>query len=373
MNKLKSLASIGLADVVGSGITSIFWFYIATLLEPEQYGEIHYFIGIAAIGSVISLFGTQNTLVVYTAKNIKINATFYLISLVIGAISSLIVIIIFLRSDVAIVLLGYIINTLAISDLLGKKLYNSYSKYILLQKILTLVLGLGFFYGFGVEGILYALAFSYIGFTIRIYKGFKESKISFLHLKPRLGFIANNYVIGLVSGFGGQIDKLIVGPLLGFALLGNYSLALQVISILSIFSTIIFKYMLSQDASGNQNYRLKKYSIIVAIGIAIASITTLPFVIPTIFPKYNEVVEAVQIMSFGIISGTIGMIYTSKFLSLEKSKFVLISTFIALGTVVISIIILGPIFGTVGIAISYLLATTISTSFLVGMDKLIKL
>ena len=95
--------------------------------------------------------------------------------------------------------------------------------------------------------------------------------------------------------------------------------------------------------------------------------------IPTIFPKYNEVVEAVQIMSFGIISGTIGMIYTSKFLSLEKSKFVLISTLIALGTVVISIIILGPIFGTVGIAISYLLATTISTSFLVGIDKLIKL
>ena len=44
----KDLASIGFANIVGSGISAIFWLYIAAVIEPEQYGEIHYFIAIAA-------------------------------------------------------------------------------------------------------------------------------------------------------------------------------------------------------------------------------------------------------------------------------------------------------------------------------------
>ena len=370
MNKLKNLTVIGLADIIGNVLTSIFWFYLATLIEPAQYGEIHYFIGIASIASIISLFSTQNTLVVYTAKNVKIQATFYLISLVIGTISSLMVIIIFFRIDTVVVLIGYIINTLAIGELLGKKLYSSYSRYILLQKVLTLVLGLGFFYLFGIDGILYALALSYIGFALRIFKGFKESKVNFSLLKPRLCFITNNYIISLVSGFDGQIDKLIIGPFLGFVLLGNYSLALQVISILMIFSTIVFKYILPQDVDGKQNSKLKKFSIIIAIIVTIVSITSVPFVMPVVFPKYSGVIDAIQIMSFSIILATIGMIYTSKFLALEKSKFILISTLISLVIFGTTIIILGPIFGVTGLAIAHLLSTTISVSYLVTMDRL---
>ena len=69
---------------------------------------------------------------------------------------------------------------------------------------------------------------SYVPCIWIIIKEFKEDRIDFSLLKPRKGFIINNYGINLSSAVGGQIDKLIIGPLFGFELLGNYSLAMQI-------------------------------------------------------------------------------------------------------------------------------------------------
>ena len=51
-------------------------------------------------------------------------------------------------------------------------------------------------------------------------KTFKEMKIDFSLLRPRLGFIINNYFLLLSSGFHGQIDKILIAPILGFTVLG---------------------------------------------------------------------------------------------------------------------------------------------------------
>jgi len=369
---LKGLTSIGFADIIGAGISAVFWLYIAATIEPESYGEIHYFLGIAGIASYIALFGTQNTITVYAAKNVKIQSTFYLISFIVGVISSLIIILVFYRVDVGVVIFGYIINTLAIGDLLGRKLYSSYSKYILTQKILTLVLGIGFFYMFGVSGIIYALALSYSAYIIRLYRVFNEIKIDFLLLKPRFGFIINNYTLLIVGGFSGQLDKLIIAPLLGFILLGNYSLALQVVGILMIFPQIMFKYLLPQDSSGNLNKRLKKITVIVSICVTIASVTLSPHIIPTMFPKYLDVVDAIQIMSVGIIPSTVSILYTSKFLGLEKSKFVLIGSLLSLITIVTGIVLLGTMYGITGIAVAFVLSSSVNAVFLTTVNRVIK-
>lgn len=370
--RLKDLGMIGIADVLGNGISAFFWFYMASILEPEQYGEIHYFLGIAGIAASVSLIGTQNTITVYTAKSIKIQSTFYFISLTAGAIAAFVIILFFYRIDTSVVLFGYIINTLAIGELLGRKLYSSYSKYVLTQKILTLGLGVGFYYIFGVEGIIYALALSYVAYVVRIYKGIRESKIDFSPLRSRIGFITSNYVLSLVGGFIGQIDKLIIAPLLGFAFLGNYSLALQVISVLMIFSQIMFKYILPQDSTGNQNRKLKKIVIFIAIGITVLGMLLSPYMISTFFPKYIQVKEAIQIMSFSIIPSTISMIYTSRFLGLEKSKFILIGTSISLVIIVTGIIVLGSMFDIIGVAIAFVLSSTFNAVFLVIASRFIK-
>ena len=37
---IKGLLSIGFSDILGTGISAIFWFFMATLMEPEKFGEI---------------------------------------------------------------------------------------------------------------------------------------------------------------------------------------------------------------------------------------------------------------------------------------------------------------------------------------------
>ena len=54
---------------------------------------------------------------------------------------------------------------------------------------------IGFYFIFGTEGIIFALALSYIHFSLLIYKGLKESSINFSSLKAHSGVIPNNYVI----------------------------------------------------------------------------------------------------------------------------------------------------------------------------------
>ena len=71
----KDLMSIGFANILGSAISSIFWFYLATLIDPNEYGQIHYFLGIAAMGQLFALIATPNAITVYVAKNIKIHST----------------------------------------------------------------------------------------------------------------------------------------------------------------------------------------------------------------------------------------------------------------------------------------------------------
>ena len=370
LQRIKELATLGSGDVIGSVLSAIFWFYLASQIKPDAYGEIHWFLGIAGIFSYIALFGTINTITVYSAKNVKIQATLYLISLIAGAVLSLIIIIVFpafYEIDSGILVIAYIINTLALGDLLGRKLYSTYSKYVLTQKALTLGLGLAFFYYFGYEGILFALSLSYVFYIKRIFIIFREQKINFSLVKERIGFITNNYMVFLLAGFNGQIDKIIIAPLLGFALLGNYSLALQAITIMMTFSAIFYKYILPQDSTGKNTKNLKIFAIIVSVSISLVGIFLGPIVIEVFFPKYLEAKDAIQIMSIVIAPSTIALIFESQFLGSEKSRVVLIGAIISLVILTGGMIILGLNFGIIGLAWSLIIATIAKMVFLLIM------
>ena len=367
LQRIKELVTLGSGDVIGSVLSAIFWFYLASQIKPDAYGEIHWFLGIVGIFSYVALFGTLNTITVYSAKNIKIQSTLYLISLIASAILSLVVILVFpsfYEIDLGILLIAYVINTLALGDLLGRKLYSTHSKYVLTQKGLTLGLGLAFFYYFGYDGILFALALSYVFYIKRIFIIFREQKINFNLVKERIGFITNNYMMFLLAGFYGQIDKIIIAPLLGFTLLGNYSLAIQAITIMMIFSAIFYKYILPQDSSGKNTKTLKIFAIIVSISISLVGIFLGPTLIEVFFPKYLEAKDAIQILSIVIGPATIALILESQFLGSEKSRVVLIGAIISLVILICGMMILGLNFGIIGLAWSYIIATSAKTVFL---------
>ena len=232
-----------------------------------------------------------------------------------------------------------------------------------------LTLGFGFYHIFGLDGIIYGLAASYIPFTIIVYKICRESEINFSLLKSRRGFITNNYLESTIGGLKGEIDILIIGPMLGFAILGNYALAMQVYTVLMIFSTIVFKYLLPQDSTGILNTKLKNNTIFISIGIAVLGITLSPLIIPQFFPQYEDAVIAVQILSISVVPATVSYIYVSEFLGLEKSRFVLIGRIIALSTLVLGMAVLPIYFGIVGAASAFVLSSCTQTTFFILAKK----
>ena len=368
----KGLGMIGSADIIGAAISAIFWLSIASILEVKEYGELHYFIGIAGVVFVVALIGTQQAITVYSAKKVNVVSTLFFISLLAGAVTAIAVFFISNKIDISLLLIAYIINDLSLGYLLGKKQFSNYPKYILTQRTLTFSLGFGFYFIFGVEGILFALALSYVHFLILICKGLKDSPINFSALKAHSGFIINNYVISMVGGFRGNIDKVIIAPLLGFILLGNVALALQFYVILMVIPQVVYKYTLSHDASGIPTTRVKLWTFIFAVGSCITTIVLSPYLIPLFFEKFVDVVVAIQILSIGVISSTGSLFYMSKFLGLEKSKSPLIGLSIQITITILGIVILGPTYGIVGIAISYVLASLGNFTYLFFANRLLE-
>ena len=368
----KGLFSIGFADIVGSGISAFFWLYIASQLSPDAYGEIIYFISIAGLAQLVSLIGSSNALTVYTAKNVKIQSTLFFVSIVATAVSLAVITIFLDRIDVGLLAVGYVVFMLVNSVMLGKKLFVKYSKLILSQKILTVILGIGLYFVFDVYGIIYGLALSYIPHLVVFVKEFSRTRIDFALLKPRKGFIINNYVMNLVAGLGGTVDKLIIAPVLGLALLGNYSLALQMFTMMMLFSAVVYKYLLPLDASGESNKKIRQLALVISIIITILGVTILPNVIDWIFPKYVDATDAIQIMSLAVVPGTIAILYSSKFLGMEKSKFVMITKLVSLVILIGGFLYFGPIYGAIGLAWIVVTISTWESIFLFTMDRTLK-
>jgi len=367
---LRGVSIIGSSDIASSVIGAIFWLYLASLLGAENYGQLSYFLSIASIASTVSLLGTENAISVYIAKKIKLEATIFLIPIIAGSIASIILYFAFSDLGVTVYVLGAVIFGLASSEILAKGLFKAYSKYLLLTKILMVTLSIGLYHIIGLEGVLIGVGLAFFVYLVRIYKGFRDTKIDFSLIKPRAGFLVNSYALQLVNSFNGSLDKIIIAPLLGFALLGNYSLGVQFLSILHILPGIVYKYILPQDASGKPNKKLKQLTVISSIGIAILGIVLGPIVIPLFLPQYVEAITVIQIMSVSVIPSTINLMYTSKLLGNEKTKFLLMGSGIYLIILISGIIILGLTYGINGMAVAIIISTSAETGFYYFINKI---
>jgi len=370
--RLKDLASIGIANIAASAISAIFWLYMATLLGTENYGQISYFLAIAGIVSVVSLLGSGNTLTVYIAKEIRLQATVFFIALISSGVAALILFFFLYDTGVSLFIFGYAIFGLASSEILGKKLYTDYAKYLITQRALMAGLSIGLYFLLGVEGVILGMALAFLPYAFRIYRGFQESRIDFSLLRPRFGFMMNSYILDLSRAFNGQLDKIIIAPMLGFTILGNYHLSLQILSLLSIVPSIVYQYTLPRDASGLSNKLLKKAAILVAIILAMLGMFLGPIVLPIFFPEFTDAADIIRIVSLAVIPITINLMYISEFLGNEKSKIVLIGSGIYLLVLVLGIIILGDLFSVIGIATALVLAAASESVYLIAVSRFVK-
>ena len=363
LNRFKGLFSIGLSDVVAGIITSLFWLYVASIIDVDQYGEIFYIFAIGNIAISLSLLGSEKALMVYTPKNIKISSGLFLLVIIISLILSSLTLIIFSNTSLGIYVFGGVIFALSSTELLAKKLYQNYFIYQIIQKIMMVFFALLLYTIFEINGIVLGVALSFFVYLIIIVKEIKSVKINLSLVKNQWKFLLYSYGQKLSATFSNQIDKLIIGPFLGFTLLGNYQLGIQFIAIFQIFPLIMLKYTLPHDASGTKNKNLKIVMFLLSIFFTLSIIVISPYVIPIFFNKFVLVVDIIQILSISLIPMTFNTILSSKFLADEKSKIIFIAMVLLIISHAMGIFLLSESLGAIGVAISYNIAMTIQSFF----------
>ena len=361
---LRSISQIGVATTAGNTIAAFFWIYMADLMGQEDYGELGYLLSIAAVASTISIVGGQWTMSVYTAKGVRIESSLYFISIITSTVSAIILYFLFENVGMSVYVISVVIFNLFTAEILGKKRYKTYSKIFFLQKIILVTLAILLYYILGAEGVLLAYGISYLVFTSRIISALRNHEFNFGLLRQRFKFWMFNYIIQLSNSARAQIDILLIGPLFGFALVGNYFLGLQVLGLFLILPLIIFKYTLPQDASGSSTKQIKIITVVTSIGFTLLGIFVAPEVIPLVLPEYADTVELIPLLSLAIIPRTVTTLLMSGFLGKENNMHLLVGNLIAFSIVVLGILYLPEYFDIVGLAIAYVLSVTIQTIYL---------
>ena len=364
---LRSVATIGSSNIIGTAITSVFWISIAGLLGTESYGELSYFLAIIGISSIIAMIGGGYTMQVYAAKGVKIESSLYFLGIIASTVVAIILFFMFENFGVSICVIGIVAFNLILFEILGKKLYKKYFKIFVGQKILFVLIAFAFYFVFGtIEGILIGYGVSLLLFSQIIYKSFKDNKVNFPLIRERIKFLSHNYIAELSATARNHVDKLIIAPLLGFSFLGNYFLGLQVLAIMLIIPGIVFKYTLPEDSTGKSTGKIKILTIIVSFFIMLLGIFVAPLVIPIVLPEYAATIDLIPILSLVIIPRTISVMITSSFLGKENSKYVVIGNIITFGVLVVSLFPLAELFEITGVAIAYVIAFSSSTTYMIA-------
>jgi O-antigen/teichoic acid export membrane protein len=369
---IKNLSVIGLGNILATIISGVFWLFLARIMGEENYGELGFLIGVGSMSTAIAVWGSDKALTVFTAKNINIQPPIYLISFITTGLTAIILYFLLDSIGLSVFVIGAVIFNLTIAEVLGRKQYKKYTKIILTQKILFVALGILLYYIIGHHGILLGFGLSGLPFIYKIIQTLRENKINFKILKEKKEFITNNYITDLIYQFGGQIDKILIGPIFGFALLGNYYFGIQILNLLSMIPEIVVKYTLPEDSSGSSTNMIKILTVLVSVFLALVGIFIIPILIKEFFVEFKDSLEFIPIISLAIIPTTITSMYVSKFLGNEKSRIVMIGEAIGIVIFVPGLIILGELIGIKGLAIIFVIAEIIKTCYFLITDTYLK-
>ena len=369
---IKNISIIGVGSILATIISGVFWLFLARIMGEENYGELGFLIGVGSISTAIAVWGSDKALTVFTAKNINIQPPIYLISFITTGLTAIILYVLLDSVGLSVFVIGAVIFNLTIAEVLGRKQYKKYTKIILTQKILFVTLGILLYYIIGHHGILLGFGLSGIPFIYKIIQTLKENKIDFKILKEKKEFITNNYIADLIYQFGGQIDKILIGPIFGFALLGNYYFGIQILNLLSMVPEIVVKYTLPEDSTGSSTNMIKILTILISVFLALVGIFIIPILVKEFFIEFKDSLEFLPIISLAIIPTTISSMYVSKFLGNEQSRIIIIGETIGILIFVPGIIILGELIGIKGLAVIFVLTEIIKTSYFVTADIYLK-
>ena len=351
--KLKDLLTIGSSNIIASVIGGLFWFYLAKILIKSEYGELGYLISTATVASVVSLLGLGVVVIIYGSKKENVFPPSFVIILISSSISAVVVFFLTQNFAVSILIVGITIFEIILQGILSNQRYGTYSKYFLLRSVTSVVLALIFYQILGLNGILLGYFGSSLLLLKELYPLLKNRKLEFSILRPKIKFMLESYTARLSFVFQHAGDKLLIGSLFGFFILGSFYLAAQYYILLAVIPKSIAQYLLPQESKGKKNKKIKIFSVSIASVITLISIVFVPLGVETFFPTFPESILPMQILSLALIPSSVSVILQTQFLGKENSRIVLIGGILQVGTYFLSIIFLGQSFGLIGIAIGF--------------------
>jgi O-antigen/teichoic acid export membrane protein len=312
---------LGSGNLVSSIIAGALWLVIATIVTTEEYGEINYYLSIATLGSTLSVFGLNLVVTTFVAKgNDQVIGQSNAIVLILSAIAT-----------------------------------NRASQF---------VLAIIFYYILGVPGVILGYSIPLLALGTPFFLHMKNASIGISELRAKKQFTLHSFSLSVSQAVSFYADKIIIGPLFGFAVLGLYQLGFQFLMILSILPGSLYQYLLPQEAKGVETRSLRKYGMAMAVALAAVMIVTIPFVIRTFFPKYIDAIAIGQIMILGVIPLTFNALMNTRLLGSERSSPVVLAAVSYVTVSGILLYFLGTLLGGIGLAIATVVALSAQSSVL---------
>ncbi|HYX56810.1 MAG TPA: hypothetical protein VE818_11680 [Nitrososphaeraceae archaeon] len=364
----KGLIYITLGNLIGAAATGAFWLLLAFIQNAHEYGKTNYEISIASLAASAALLGLNTTVTTYVAKGSnKINVQANQIILISCGVAA--VTVAFFNWMLSFFVIGMAFWMMSTYELLGRKMYKQYAFVTIGARASQLLLSILLYYVLGITGIAIGFIISFFIFSQRYFISTRQFSRDFSEVKDKMKFSLNIYSFNMSNAFLLYFDKLVIAPLFGYAVLGYYQLGFQFLLFLGMIPISFYQYLIPEESSGLKKTRVRFLGLLVSIGLTAILFLSSPWILQHLFPHYTASLNAMRIMSIGIIPMMIVWTLNSKFLNTGDTKYVLFGSAIYLAFQISLIFYLGKTLNVIGLALAVVLALIAQASFLYISDN----
>jgi O-antigen/teichoic acid export membrane protein len=261
---------------------------------------------------------------------------------------------------------------MSIYEFLGRKSYKQYAIANIGARGCQLLFSIILYYIIGIPGIIIGFTVSFFLFSHKYFLSIKYFKKDFSEISGKMKFALHSYSFNMSNALLMYFDKIIIPSIFGYAILGYYQLGFQFLMFLGMVPISFFQYLIPEESSGHKKTKLKIIGFGLSIGLAALLYFLSPILINVFFPQYQNSLDAIRVISIGIIPMMIAYIINSKFLSEGNTKGVVIGAIIYQILQISLMIFLGRLIEVTGIALSVVIALTGQAVFLLFYKKMSK-
>lgn len=358
----KNFSYLAIGRTGSSLIRAGFLIFIATLMEPNSYGQLAYIVSLAGAFSVVSRFGLPTTVVIYLSKGKKQLAdNINLIALITTSLAS--ILLVFIDVYAAFLCFASSLFFLHERNQIGNQKYKEHMIALISRSVLILGLGISLFFVAGIPGIIVAMAFANLIFALPFFRKISIQSLRVEPIKENYKVILNNFGVESSQNLIKFVDKLAIGIWFGFLSLGSYYFNMQILFAIQILSSVLHSFLISEIGRGEKHKKFSVIIVAISIILTVLTIVVAPFVIESAFPKYVDGVFALQILVIAAIPNSFAVILTARMQSLESTK-VGYSAVLRIGSLIALIGLLGTMYGIVGLSVAVVISITLHTLFL---------